>query len=88
MRRLGASALQRLLVWIRSVSLPPWKDALIFVSVVITVAGSVAFLGLRLQKLGERHEAASGTDLSRMGEIEGLPDVLGPRCSDQTPKRL
>jgi hypothetical protein len=85
MRGLGTSGFQRPLEWLRRGSLLSRRDVLILASVTLTVACSVAFLGLRLQKLNEERQ---GIELGRTGEANGLPDVLGNRCSDQTPKRL
>ena len=88
MRGLGVSGLRRPLQWFRGGSLPRVRDVLILASVTITVACSVAFLGLRLQKLNEGRQDIQGMELGRTGEANGLPDVLGNRCLDQAPKPL
>ena len=88
MRGRGVSGFQRPLQWFRKGSLPDWRDVLILASVTIAVACSVAFLGLRLQKLNEGRQDIQGMELGRTGEASGLPDVLGNRCLDQPPKRL
>lgn len=85
MQRLGAGGFLRALGRLSRTIQPHCREVLLFVSVVITVAGSVAFLGLHLQKLNEERQ---GMQLGRMGEPDGLPDVLGNRCLDQPPKRL
>ena len=61
---------------------PSLRDILIFASVVVAVAAPVAVFALHLQPSIAEQAA------SRLGESEGLPDVMGSRCSEQTPKRL
>jgi hypothetical protein len=68
-----ASGSRRPLVWGRMVGLL-WKDVLVFAFVALAVAGSVAFLGVRLEKLG------------RFGGVDVMPDVIGQRCSDRASK--
>jgi hypothetical protein len=76
MRRLGASGFQQTSRLARGFTLPSWRDALTFAFVAVTVAGSVAFLGLCVHRL------------SAVGKVEGLPDAFEPSCSTENQKRL
>lgn len=76
MQRLGAGGFQRASGLTRGISLPPWKDVLMLAFVAVTVAGSVAFLGLCLPRL------------IAVGKVQYLPAVFEPACSSQGQKRL
>lgn len=73
MLRLEKLAFRQPLVWAWD-RMVVWRDVLIFTSVTITVAGVVAFVGLRLLK----SEDVAGAS--------ALPDVMSARCLDPEPR--